>query len=208
MRRPGERRLEAAAHLVLALRARLEALDAALDAELDALVIAGLEVQAVVVGGRAPVASDRAPPATRRRSLPRPVAAGPVHRDLDHERLAERACDLAEECPGQVGLVAVAQEGVAVQVIDAVEEALVEVAAEARLEADSGLGHAAALAPRLLALLRREGLEVVLEASCSRGCSSGTGSRAAAASPRRSQAARAGSSRKSACTDESRRLEA
>jgi len=50
MRRPGDRGLEAAAHLVLTLSAGLEALDAPLDAELDALVIAGLEVQAVVVG--------------------------------------------------------------------------------------------------------------------------------------------------------------
>jgi hypothetical protein len=57
VRRPGDGRLEAAADLVFALGAGLEAGDAALDAELDALVIAGLEVQAVVIRGRAPVAS-------------------------------------------------------------------------------------------------------------------------------------------------------
>src|SRR5215831_17661909 len=52
---PGERRLETSTHLVLALGARLEALDAALDAELDALVIARLEMQAVIVGLGSPV---------------------------------------------------------------------------------------------------------------------------------------------------------
>ena len=40
----------------------------------------------------------------------------------------------------------------------------VELVAEARLEAHAGLFHPAALAPRLLALVRGEGLQVVLEA--------------------------------------------
>src|ERR1700732_2022740 len=57
-----------------------------------------------------------------------------------------------------------AHEGVAVQVIDAVEERLVELAAEARLEAHARLRDAAALATRLLALLGGEGAQVVIEA--------------------------------------------
>src|SRR6185437_7078278 len=80
------------------------------------------------------------------------------------ERIAEGAPDLAEKLPGEVGLVAVPQEGFPVKGVNPVEQVLVEVAAETGLEADPGLGHAPALAPRLLALLRREGLEIGLEA--------------------------------------------
>ena len=57
VRRPGDRGLEAAADLVLALRAGLETRDTPLDAELDPLVVAGLEVQAMKVGCRPPVAA-------------------------------------------------------------------------------------------------------------------------------------------------------
>src|SRR5487761_166798 len=170
VRRPGEGGLEAAAHLVLALGAGLEPLHAPLDAELDPLVIAGLEMQAVILGRGSPIASVE--------RLPRPeedgcghrcfppcrALRGAMHGDFDHERIPERARDLTEEFAGQVRLVAVPQEGLAVKVIDAVEEARVEVAAEARLEADAGLGHAPALASRFLALLRRERLEVCVEA--------------------------------------------
>ena len=53
---------EAAAHLVLALRARLEALDATFDAVIDALVVAGLEVQAVEIARRRPSSARTAPP--------------------------------------------------------------------------------------------------------------------------------------------------
>src|SRR5690349_21485423 len=57
VRGPCGRRLEAARHLVLALRAGLEVLQSVLDAVLDALVVAGLKMQAVIVRGRAPVAT-------------------------------------------------------------------------------------------------------------------------------------------------------
>ena len=127
VRRPGERRLEAAAHLVLALGARLEASDAALDAELDALVVAGFEMQAVVVGGGAPVAavqcvlSDekdrRGNHGVRRCSASFTISAS-----------RQRAGDLAEERPCQVRLVAVAQEGVAMQFVHVIEERLIELA--------------------------------------------------------------------------------
>src|ERR1700734_3262160 len=49
VRRPGQRRLETACDLVLALRTGLEALQTLGDAVIDALVIAGLEMQAVIV---------------------------------------------------------------------------------------------------------------------------------------------------------------
>src|SRR5204862_282620 len=64
----------------------------------------------------------------------------------------------------QVGLVPMTHEGIPVQGVDALEELFVELAPEARLEAYARLRDAAALAPRLLALLRREGGEVVIEA--------------------------------------------
>src|SRR6187402_3644164 len=54
---PGVRRNEPPAHLVFALRAGFETRDAALDAELDALVVTGFEMQAVVLRARAPVAA-------------------------------------------------------------------------------------------------------------------------------------------------------
>ena len=46
VRRPGLHRQQAARHLVLALRAALEAAEAVLDAPRERLVVAGLEVQA------------------------------------------------------------------------------------------------------------------------------------------------------------------
>jgi hypothetical protein len=52
MRRGRDRRYEAAWHLVLALGSRFEALQTVLDAVFDALVVAGLEVQAVVIAAR------------------------------------------------------------------------------------------------------------------------------------------------------------
>ena len=62
---------EAAAHLVFALRAGLEARDAALDAELDALVVAGLEMQAVVLARARPSSGRTAPRDSRRTPRPR-----------------------------------------------------------------------------------------------------------------------------------------
>src|SRR5688572_13721747 len=54
---PGGGRHESPRHLVLALRPGFETLDATLDAELDALVITGLEMQAVMLLAGAPVAA-------------------------------------------------------------------------------------------------------------------------------------------------------
>ena len=117
---PGVRRDEAAAHLVFALRAGLEARDAALDAELDALVVTGFEMQAVVLLARAPVAAVQ-----RRRALQKNTAdrrgLAVVARALDHELLAERLRHRAEERARQIGLMAVPQERVAMQVVHLVD---------------------------------------------------------------------------------------
>jgi len=58
----------------------------------------------------------------------------------------------------------VSQEGVAVQSVDAIEQRLIELTAEARLELHPGLRDPPPLAPRLLALFRGEGGEILLEA--------------------------------------------
>src|SRR5262249_166660 len=87
-----------------------------------------------------------------------------TQRELDHQRFGHRARGLAEECPRQVGLMPVAQERVAVQGIDAIEQRFSELTARARLEIPPRLGDAAAFAPRLLALFGGEGGEIVLEA--------------------------------------------
>src|ERR1700691_5978986 len=50
---------ETPGHLVLALGARFEALQFPLDAVFDALVVAGLEMQAVIVAPRAPIAAEQ-----------------------------------------------------------------------------------------------------------------------------------------------------
>ena len=55
VRGPGRLRSEPAADLVFALRARLEKLESLFDAIVDTLVVAGLEVQSVVVAVAAPV---------------------------------------------------------------------------------------------------------------------------------------------------------
>ena len=58
MRRARQSRYKSPRHLVLALRARLEALQLVLDAILDSLVVAGLEMQAVVIAAGPPVAAE------------------------------------------------------------------------------------------------------------------------------------------------------
>ena len=93
--------------------------DAALDAEVDALVVAGLEMQAVVLLARAPVAAVQRLGAPEEHGGRDGLAV--VARALDHEVLAQRLRQRAEERARQVRLVAVPQEGVAMQVVDLVD---------------------------------------------------------------------------------------
>ena len=124
---PGVRRDEPAAHLVFALRAGFEARDAALDAELDALVVTGFEMQAVVLRVRAPVAAVQRRGAPEKHCDRRGLAV--VTRALDHEFLTERLRHRPEERAGQVGLMAVPQERVAMQVVHLVDGLPIEVSA-------------------------------------------------------------------------------
>ena len=147
---------------MLPLGPGLEAAHTALDAELDPLVVARLEVQAVIIGGRAPVTTEQRLPAPEEdRGCNRFAGA---HGELDHERLAERTCRFAEERPRQIWLVAVAQKRVAMKGVTLVEHALIELAAQAGFEVDPCLGDPPPLAAGFLALVRREGLEVRIEA--------------------------------------------
>src|SRR5690242_5325553 len=126
MRGPGQHGLEPARDLVLALRARLEPGQTVLDAVLDALVIARLEVQAVILRRRTPVAPEQrivALEEDRRRD-----GRARIHRHFDHQGIGERARDLGEKLLRQIRLMAMTQEGVAMKSIDAIEYAAIQIA--------------------------------------------------------------------------------
>src|SRR6185437_7369557 len=161
VRRPRDGRGEAARELVLTLRARLKAREALLDAVVDPLVVAGLEVQAVVIVLRAPVASvERILRAQEYGSGDR---ATPVAGQLDDEALAKATCDGGEAGAIQIGCVAMTQEGHGVKGMYALERSLVELVSVQRHEFDTLLGDAPALAARFLALLGGEALQEVIE---------------------------------------------
>src|SRR5580704_4830397 len=115
-----------------------------LDAKLNTLVITSLEVQAVVVVSRAPVAPEqrllRAEEDRHRHD------AAPAQRELHHQALRQGAGDLTEERAREIRLVPVPQERIAVQCVDRVEERGIELPAEARFEVHTGFGDAPPLA--------------------------------------------------------------
>src|ERR1700731_1928138 len=119
MRRPGEGGLETAADFVLALRSRLEPRHLVLDAELDSLVVARLEMQTVVILSGAPVAAEQSicRPEEYRGSDRFPGA----HRELHHQRVAHGPRRFAEEGSRQIRLVPVPQKGIPMKCIHAIE---------------------------------------------------------------------------------------
>src|SRR6056297_1203202 len=80
---PGRYGTEAAAELVLALGSRLEAMTALGERELDALVEAGFEMQAVVVLVAAPVTSVQHPSADEEDRRSHGIGAAARHHDTD-----------------------------------------------------------------------------------------------------------------------------
>ena len=86
-----------------------------------------------------------------------------MHGDLEHERLAHGARDFAEELTRQVRFMAMAHKGAAVKVVHRIEQCRLDIGAEAGVEMDAGFLYPAPFAARLLALLGREGREVLLE---------------------------------------------
>src|SRR5262245_49172906 len=145
MRRPGLRRHEAARELVLALRASLEDADAALDAELERLVVARLEMQKRNVWGAAPVAAVqhhlRKDVQCAREELA--VELDQHHQDMLGERLAEAPEELEIEVGGgvmsAVGAVVAPREEAPVLVPD--------VPADEAMQAHPGLLNPAPLLP-------------------------------------------------------------
>lgn len=161
VRRAGLRRFEAARDLVFALRARLEACESRLDAVLDALVIAGLEVQAVKVGRGTPVAAVkciRGPEEDRAGDECSAPESG-----FHDEGLPESTRRVGKECARQIGLVAVTQEGVAMERIDRVEPLVGKLLTRPGFEPDAHLGNTPAFASGLLALVGGEAREIVIE---------------------------------------------
>ena len=102
MRRPRQRRLEAATHLVLSLCSGLEACKALTDAILDALVIAGLEMQTVEFAVPHPSSVHKVRSRCENRwPLPRESA---VQSKLHHEVVREARGEFGEESQAQVGV--------------------------------------------------------------------------------------------------------
>src|ERR1700676_4830766 len=158
---PGQARFEAARDLVLALGTRLEGAQTVGNAVVDALVVAGLEMQAVVVGVGAPIAAiERIGGAEKHRHRHRLAGA---HRQLDEKAGSRRAGDAAEERTIQIRRVAVADEGDLVQSEHALDQRLAELIAAQRAKFDALLEHTPALAARLLALVGREAVEKIIE---------------------------------------------
>src|SRR6202000_1612250 len=88
----------------------------------------------------------------------------PMHGDFHHEGITERASGFGKELPRQIWLMAMTQKSIAVERVNRVHGVLVEIASEARLEVNAGLGHATALALGLFAFVGSESLEITLEA--------------------------------------------
>jgi hypothetical protein len=162
MRRPGDGGLEAPADFVLTLRAWLEAGDAVLDAELDTLVIARLEVQTVVIRCRSPISSEQR--ILTAEEYRRGDGRVPVHGKFHHQRILERTCGLCEKRSRQIGLVAVAKKCIPVKSVHRVQCLLVEIASHPRLEVNPGLSYSSPLALGFLAFLGGKGFQVRLEA--------------------------------------------
>ena len=161
VRRRRARRLEAARELVFALRARVEELQAARDAVLDALVIAGLEVQRIFLSRRAPVAAVE--PATALEEDRRRNRRARALRHLDDDRAGQRGGDPHQELDVEVVPVAVAQERALGKAEDRVPQAGVDVFAGERAEGDARFLDLAPFALRLLALVGTERREEVVE---------------------------------------------
>ena len=164
VRRHRAHRQQAARELVLALRAALEELEAALDAELDRLVVAGLEVQPRVKLGRTPVAAvQRAAGVHVERAGHRLAVALADHQQEILRHVARQA---PKEGAVQVGCGVMLAVGAVVAPGEEVPVLLAGLAAGKPAEDDAGVAHAAALLLDLLALVvvhaRQEIVEIAI----------------------------------------------
>src|SRR5258707_8948027 len=105
MGRMRQRRNEAPRDLVFTLGARLEALQLLLDAIFDALVVAGLEVQAVKIAARAPIAAVQGFATDEKYG--HGDRFGTYSRDLQHQFIRHGAGDTLEKIEDQIGVATV-----------------------------------------------------------------------------------------------------
>ena len=173
VRRVRLHREEAAQELVLALGAGVEAGEPVPDAVLDQAVVADLEVQAAVLLGAAPVAAEEGIAAREAVGAGHVAPAAP--REHEEDPIGERRRHRDEEREGQRGVSPFAVVGGAVQRVVRAPVRLGGGVAVVDLDLDRGRRRVPALAPDLLAPLRGERVEVVLEVAVSPGSSSGTG---------------------------------
>ena len=140
----------AAGDLVRALRAGLDAAEAALDGEFDGAVVAQLEMQEGVVLQTAPVAAEQ------RIAAHHVEGAGdgaPLARRQDqHDAFAERRAEPVEEIARQIGIApfAVARRGITGE--ERVPVRRLDVVARQRLDGQAAAQRGASLAPDRLAL--------------------------------------------------------
>src|SRR5579863_4429163 len=158
---PGVGGLEATTDLVLALGAGVEMLQALADAVFDALVVAGLEMQAVELLFRAPVATVECVAASK--------ADSGGHRCAVQEREAHyQACwqgflQLIEERALQVGRAAALEVSGRIEAIERIHETDIELGTAEYSHLDAGFGDPPPFPVHLLALLRRESLQEMFE---------------------------------------------
>ena len=157
----GDHRIEAAHQLVLALRAGIEAFQPGSNGLLDALVEAGLEVQAVELRQATPVAPvERIAVQQRERHRHRP--SGPA-RQHHADRLWHALGQQTEEGTGQVRPLSTHVVGVGVAGVDEIPFRLAQLVAFTPVEVDALPRHLLALLAHLLALARGQRVEEVLE---------------------------------------------
>src|SRR5262245_38214798 len=163
MARPRRLRNEAARDLVLALRSRLEPSEPLANAVVDALVVAGLEVETMEVGAAAPVAAvERRAAAEADRHGDRHAVVSCQH---DEQVLRHRRRDRSKELAVQVRLAAAAPKRARVELEDCVPVGRRRLVAAQVLEHDAGLGNAPSLALGFLALVRAEASQELVEAA-------------------------------------------
>ncbi len=198
---PGRLRHEAARDLVLALCAGLEPLEPFADAVVDALVVAGLEVQAVEVSAAAPVAAVQrraAAKADRRGDRRRPGGA----------RARRAGCSgivaatAREEVAVQVRLAAAPPKRSRIELEDRVPVGRCRLVAAQVLEHDAGFGDSPPLAFGFLALVGAEPRQGTRRSFGSRRWPSEIDSSCASGSPACSSSCRSGSVGNSTCSDD------
>ena len=153
MRGPGGLRQVAAGQLVLALGTGLDALELAIDGELDGLVVAELEMQERVVLDGAPMAAEQRVAADEIDGAGDEAAGALGHHQ--HDLVGHALADQRVELSGQVGPAPFARAGLHVELEEGVPGLFGQVLAGEPKHRDAGGKRAAPLALDGLALAGR-----------------------------------------------------